>query len=199
MNILIAKYRRLPRAGRWGLWALVVVAVSVGLVEPILDRINTVNGKADDRAGALIALAKNPIGEHASEMVSGVRKFGDVLLPGDPDIRSVAFEKRITAVLDKHKIKNNSTTSRTMPLGQGPLRDVYGEGERIDRLVREVQFEGTPEQIAAVVSDLENAPEIAAVSRVQVRRGDQQDTAARMLKVTVAAEAWVVGKKGRAR
>jgi len=86
-----------------------------------------------------------------------------------------------------------------MPLGQGPLRDVYGEGERIDRLVREVQFEGTPEQIAAVVSDLENAPEIAAVSRVQVRRGDQQDTAARMLKVTVAAEAWVVGKKGRAR
>ena len=48
------------------------------------------------------------------------------------DGASIAFDRRLTAVLDKHKVKNNTTNSRIMPLGQGPLKDVYGETERID-------------------------------------------------------------------
>ena len=197
MSTLTDKFRTLPRAGRWGIGALVLLAGYFVVVEPLIDKINSINTRADDRVGALVALTHDPSGS-AADIALGVRKFGEVLLPGDEQTRSVAFNRRVSTILDKHKIKDNSIT-RKMPLGQGPLKEVYGESTRIDRLVREVQFEATPEDIAAVISELESAPEVAAVSRIQIRRGDQVDTAGRILKVTLSAEAWIVSEKGRAR
>ena len=197
MSNLADKFRSLPRAGRWGACAVALLAAYFIVVEPVIDRINRVNSKADDRAGALVALTHDPSGS-AADIALGVRKFGEVLLPGDEQIRSVAFNRRVTSILEKHKIQDNSTT-RKMPLGQGPLKEDYGDVNRIDRLVREVQFEGTPESIAAVISELESAPEVAAVSRIQIRHGDQKDTAGRVLKASVTAEAWIVSEKGRSR
>lgn len=191
------RYKALPRALKWGVWALALFVGYFVVVEPALDAINRANTAADDRLGALKTLAHNP-GASEDETALGVRKFGSIDLPGESETRSVAFNRRVSSILEKHKVKDNSTT-RLMPLGQGPLKDAYGEGERIDRLVREIQFEATPEDIAAVVSDLEKAPEVAAVSKLQIRRGDQKDTAGRVLRATLAAEAWVVNRKGRGR
>ncbi len=191
------KFRDLPRAARWGIVAVGLLVAYFLVIEPVIDTINKVNSKADDRIGQLVALTHDPSG-NAADIALGVRKFGEVLLPGDEQTRSVAFNRRVSAILAKHKINDNSTT-RKMPLGQGPLKDVYGDASRIDRLVREVQFEGTPEDIAAVISELESAPEVAAVSRIQIRHGDQKDTAGRILKATVSAEAWIVSEKGRGR
>lgn len=196
MNAIAEKFRDLPRAARWGICAGAIVLAYFVAIEPIIDGINATNAKAEDREGALITLARDPISSQSSELALGVKKFGAVELPGEPEIRSVAFNRRVVEILAKHKIKDSSTT-RLMPLGAGPLKDAYGEANRIDRQVREIQFDATPEDIAAVVADLESAPEVAAISRVQLRRGDQQDSAARLLKATISVEAWVVSKKGR--
>lgn len=197
MSDLSDKFRTLPRAARWGVSALGILVAYFIIAEPLIDKMNTLNSRADDRVGALVALTYDPSGS-AADIALGVRKFGEVLLPGDEQTRSVAFNRRVSSILEKHKIKDNSTT-RKMPLGQGPLKEVYGDVSRIDRLVREVQFEATPEDLAAVIAELESAPEVAAVSRIQIRRGDQKDTAGRILKATVSAEAWIVSEKGRGR
>jgi hypothetical protein len=199
VSALTDRIRALPRATRWGLWAGAIVLSYFVAVEPLLDAINTTNAKAADREGALVALARDPLSSQSSDLVLGVKKFGAVELPGDPETRPVAFNRRVVEILAKHNVKNSSSTTRTMPLGNGPLKDAYGESSRIDRQVREIQFDATPEDIAAVVADLESAPEVAAVSRVQLRRGDQQDSAARLLKATISVEAWVAGRKGRTR
>ena len=198
MNAIFDRIRSLPRAARWGLSAGGVLLAYFIVIEPLLDRVNSTKARADDRLGALTALTRNPIGEGSSELALGVRKFGAVELPGDPEARSLALNQRIAEVMKKHSIRYEITT-RVQPMGSGPLKDAYGETERIDRQVREVQFDATPENLSAVVADLENASEVAAVSRVQVRRGDQQDSAARLLKATLSVEAWVVSKKGRTR
>jgi len=192
------RFQSLPRAARWGILAGGIFVSYFAIVEPMLDAINRANSAADDRATALTSLAKGATGG-TSELALGIRKFGDISLPGDPDTRSVALNRRVSDVLKKHNIKDSTSTSRVMPLGQGPLKDVYGESERIDRLIREVVFDATPEDIAGVISDLESSPEVAAISRVQIRRGDNKDTAGRILKATVAAEAWEVVRKGRGR
>jgi hypothetical protein len=196
VNAFAEKVRGLPRAARWGLFAGVVILAYFVVVEPIVDSINATNAKAEDREGALFALARDPISSQSSEFALLVKKFGTVELPGDPETRPVAFNRRVVEILGKHKIKDSSTT-RIMPLGAGPLKDAYGETNRIDRQVREIQFDATPEDIAAVIAELESAPEVAAISRVQLRRGDQQDSAARLLKATISVEAWVVSRKGR--
>ena len=192
------RFQSLPRAARWGILAGGAFVSYFVIVEPVLDVINRANSAADDRAGALSTLAKGAT-EGTSEVALGIRKFGDIALPGDPETRSVALNRRVSDVLKKHNIKESTSTQRTMPLGQGPLKDVYGDTDRIDRLIREVVFDATPEDIAGVIADLESAPEVAAISRVQIRRGDNKDTAGRILKATVAAEAWEVVKKGRGR
>ena len=196
MNTLAARFRALPRSARWGIWAGALILSYFLVVERVIDSINATNAKADDREGALIALARDPISSQSSDLALGIKKFGAVELPGDPETRSVAFNRRVVEVLAKHKIKDSSTT-RTMPIGNGPLKTAYGDANRIDRQVREIQFDATPESIAAVIADLESAPEVAAISRVQLRRGDQQDSAARLLKATISVEAWVVSRKGR--
>lgn len=178
------------------MFAGAVVLAYFVVVERVIDRINAASARADDREIALAVLAKDPIGAQSSEVALGVRKFGAVELPGDPEVRSVAFNRRVVEVLSKHKIRNDASTTRTMPLGNGPLKSAYTEEERIDRIVREVQFSATPEELAAVIADLESSPEVASVSRVQLRRGDNQDTAARQLKVTLAVETWVVNRRG---
>ena len=197
MSALADWYRPLPRAARWGIVAVGLLAVYFVIIEPTLDLINRANSTADERSSALISLANKASGG-SNEFAVGIKKFGDILLPEEQERRSVAFNRRFSEILQKHKVKDNSTW-RNSSLGSGPIKDAYGDSERIEREVREVQFDATPEEIAAVISDLESAPEVAAVSKVQIRRGDQKDTAGRVLKVTIAAEAWEIVKKGRSR
>ncbi len=192
MSEIIDKIKSLPRAARWGLIALVAFGVYFLVVERVLDRINAAGSKADDRIGALLSLSHDP--SQTSDIDLGIRKFGVVALPGEAAARSVAFNRRVVEVLAKHKIKNSSTSGRTMPMAAGPLKDAYGE-ERVERLVQEIQFDATPEDISAVIADLESSPEVAAVSRIQIRRGSKEDTAARLLKATIGVEAWVLGKR----
>src|SRR5438876_420265 len=70
--------------------------------------------------------------------------------------------------------------------------------ERVERRISEIQFDAAPEVVTEILADLERAPEVSAVSRVEMRRADREG-ASRQLHATIAAETWVVARKGRAR
>jgi hypothetical protein len=200
MTDLLDRFAVLPRAARWALVALAVVLLYFALIEPVIDRYNTYSGRADDRLAALRDLRRRAAQGDSGAAALGVRRFGLVELPGDPELRSVAFNRKVTEILQKHGVTRHNSTTRNVPLGAtGPLAGTLGQNERIDRVVREVQFDAEPEAISAVLADLERTPEVAAVSRVQLRRASAPDGPPRALNATIAAEAWVITRRERAR
>jgi hypothetical protein len=187
-------YRDLPRAARWGLCALAALLAYFVVVEPVVDKTSTLNSRAQARAKA-IAEVRSGGGAGAADL--GLRQFGVVEPPGDARERAVALDRRVLEVLEKHSVEKHTSTTKTAPLASGPLLTALATAnQKVDRRIREIQFEATPETLAAVIADLERAPEVAAVSRVQIRKSDD---GGRTLRATVAAEAWTLVRKGASR
>jgi hypothetical protein len=191
MNRLADFYRGLPRAGRWGLLALAGLLAYFGVVEPVVDKTGALNARAEARARAI---AEVRAGGATAAADLGLRQFGVVEPPGDPRERAVAFDRRVLEVLEKHSVERHTSNTKTAPLAPGPLLAALAPAnQKVDRRIREIQFETTPETLAAVIADLERIPEVAAVSRVQIRKADD---GGRTLRATVAAEAWTLARKG---
>ncbi len=194
MSGLLETYRSLPRAARWGVAAVGAVLGYFVVVEPVVDTTLSLNARADARAEAIREVRI----EGASESTAlGLRMHGQVDLPGDARERAVAFDRRVLAVLESHAVKDHTSTTRTVPLTTGPLLAALAPtNQRVERRIREVQFEASPEALSGVLADLERTPEVAAVSRVQIRKGDD---GGRAIRATVAVETWVLTKKGTSR
>jgi hypothetical protein len=188
-------YRTLPRAARWSLIALAFVLAYFVVVEPALDRYNALQGRANKQAAVLVSFRATQQQAEAARaaVATGISRFGEVYPPGEPEARAEAFNRKVAEVLARHDIRNQRTTTRSAPLSRGPLVDSIGQGVLVMRLTNEIQFDGTPEQVSAVVADLEACPEVAGVSRVQVRRSDEER--ARAVRATIAAETWLLARK----
>ncbi len=188
MTSLLALYHRLPRAGRWLVWGLSMVLGYFLVAEPAVDRYNRLSLRADERATALAALNRpDPASEQAIALAR--RRFGAVALPGEPGTRVPVLNEKIREVLEGQGVRDYTKSSKTAQLTVGPLVNALPRERRIVRLVQEVEFTGTPEQVAAIVADLERVPEVAAVSRVTIRRAPE-DAGPRMVQAIIAAEAW---------
>jgi hypothetical protein len=196
MTRLLASIRAMPRALQWGLAAVIGLIVYFAAVEPALEARAGLAGEADRKADALLALAHGT--RESDEIALGIRRFGSVAPPGDPRERADAFNRRVNDILDTHKVTDRTGTTRTIPLAQGPLSSALeAGGQRVDRVVRELQFEASPETLAAVVAELERSPEVAAISKVQARKADEES--GRVLRTILTVEAWVLARKGAAR
>jgi hypothetical protein len=104
----------------------------------------------------------------------------------------------VDAVLSKHDLREVTTTSRTAPMGaNSPLARYLGTGQRVERVMKELSFAATPEVVHGVLSDLERVPEVATISRVQVRQGDDRQKPDRLLVVNVSLETWTIARKER--
>jgi hypothetical protein len=193
MSALWERFRALPRSAKWLVLAGLLLLAYFAGVEPAIDAMNRMRARADQREAELAALRTGlPDG---GEAALHVRRFGPVATPGEPETRPVAFHRLVTEILARHGVKDHRNTTRSVALGQGPLTDVVKTRElKVERLVREVQFEASPEAVAAVVADLEKTPEVAAVSRVQLARSDEEG-AGRVLRATISAEAWILVRK----
>ncbi len=201
MNTLIAYFQTSPRVVRWVVLAGVAIAFYFGAVEPAVDQVAKLNTQGDVRAARLLGYAGDATEREEARrtITTGVRKFGQIQSPGDPRERSVALSRRISEILEKHSVRDHTSTVRETPLGPGPLATAVGNEFRIDRLVNDLQFDTTPERLSAILADLERAPEIAAVSKLQVRSATGRDAGPRSLRVSLAAEAWVLQRKARSR
>ncbi len=194
---LLQRWKSLSPVIKVAIGAAAFAGLYFAVIERALDAINRDSGKSTSAESAIAEYARSG-GKlrTASESVSrGVRQFGDVALPGDPQSRPSEFNSAVDSVLSKHSVQNITSTSRTSPMSNGPLTKYLGTGQRVDRVMKELSFSATPEAFDAVLADLERTPQVAAISRVQVRQGDDREKADRLLKVSIALETWTINRK----
>jgi hypothetical protein len=191
----IAYYRSLPRAARWSFWALAGLLAYFAMVEPLVNLYASMNRRAKDQSSLLVGFerSRRKADDAQASVATGVARFGEVAPPGDPDARPDAFSRKVAAVLTTHGIKDQKTTTRSSALGKGPLLESLGQGAQVMRYAIEVQFDGTPEQVAAIIADLEKTPEVAAVTKLQIRRLDEDHS--RTVHATISAETWLLSRK----
>lgn len=194
---LLQRWKSLPVVVKFAVGAALFAGLYFAVIERAIDAINRDAGKSASAESALTEYAKSG-GKlrTASETTSrGTRQFGDVSLPGDPQSRPSEFNSAVDAVLSKHSVQNVTSTSRTSPMSNGPLTKYLGTGQRVDRVMKELSFSATPEAFDAVLADLERTPQVAAISRVQVRQGDEREKADRLLKISISLETWTINRK----
>lgn len=213
MKGLIARFAALPRAARWLVLGGVAIAAYFAVVEPVLDATAKLDAAYALKLARLEAAARDHATDSSveSDVKLGVQRYGLVSMPGAPKDRSEAVNRRIAQVLMAHSVRDVTTTVKETPLSGNTLaRELGPSGDggvelRVDRLVTELQFEASPEAVAAVVADLERSPEITTVSRVQLRKAaagggsGSKSSSSRLVKAVVAAEAWQTVRKGRSR
>jgi len=201
MGGLTERWKNMPRVMRWSLMAGAFVAAYFLIIEPVLDKTNQWTAKADAKATALAAYEQNRalLTSADATVKLGVARYGIVEPPGDAEARPVEFNRMIDSLLDEHNIAGASSTSRTLPLGNVPLSMAYGQDFRVDRLVRDLQFETEPENLAAFLADVERRPLVSTVSRLNVRADEGRDARSagkRSVRVSLAVETWLLVRKG---
>jgi hypothetical protein len=194
MNALARHFAALPRAFKWAVLALGVIAFYFGLFEPALafaDRFNT-------RADAL-QRAVSRDRELASTVSDGFTlqsaqaALGSPIRPGQRDITPEVLLRVVSAVLDAHGVSSRNVSESSSTLS-GDQAAALGVGE-IRRLVLQVSFEADAQTVVDVLADLERAPEVAAISRLRIDKaglrsgmfGEDEG----LVRVTLSPEAWI--------
>jgi hypothetical protein len=199
MNTILARYRSMPRVLRWAMWAGVILIAYLVVIDPlVIAKASQLHARARDMATRLVALDHDVRTGRTRDVSNAIARYGVVAPPsGDPERATQVFNATIYDILNKHGVKRYTSPSRSAPMGPGPLTRTVATDERAERRIADIQFEAAPEEIAAILADMERAPQISAVSRVQVRKADKE-SASRELQTTITAETWVITKKGRA-
>lgn len=204
MSTLLSRIKSWPRAMKWAILAAIGVTAYFMVIEPAIDTYNVWKNTADQAEARLAAFDRDAeIRERERQTIElGLRQFGRVEFPGDERSRSEALSRVIEQVLTKHNVRERTQTTRRAPLGQGPIDRALEADQRVDRLIVDLQFDATPEQVAAVIADLEQSEVVAAVSRVQIRRaadGDRARPSGRTVRANLSVEAWLLSKRERTR
>lgn len=197
MTSVIDRFRILPRAARWAALGGGVILAYFVVVEPTLDSMNKFSSRADAKEAMLASHAKSAetLRNAAETIEKGVRQYGRVDMPGDPEQRPLEFNRVVDEVLKKHGVLEQTSTSRVAPFGQGPLMGKFGQEFRIDRMLKDINFTAEAPVAAAVLADLERSPVVATVSRVQIRQAETRDRGNPLVRVSLTVEAWLLVKK----
>lgn len=207
MSPLFARFSALPRAARWSILTAAVIVLYFAVIEPVLDATNSLRNRADATAAAL---ARERDLRTAAAPASAAAVLGSPALPAPAPQAKQALYKRIEAVFAEHRL-NPDIIERTSPLRAPQADSLTAYDERLDRLILDLSFEAAPETVTSIIAQLEQAPEIAAISRLQLRRieparattpapsgraAQAQPAPAPRLRATIAAEAWVKTRTG---
>jgi hypothetical protein len=192
----------LPRAARWAIWAALVLVVYFGAVEPALHLMDRWNLDADRRAEMLAgterltarsnrlaaALGSQPLNDVEATLRLATKRMGAVAMPGDPADRRTALEREIETVWSKHEVKNLVYRAKpAAPLGRNVLPELAGPRHVIERLVVDLDFVSTPQVAISILSELEQSPLIASVSKIQVSKTPDEPT----VRCTFTVESWL--------
>ena len=197
---LALRWSETPRVVKWALLAAAVLALYFAAL-PALDKLNDWNTRADNLARALSDKAKvrqeTLSGAKLVEQATGM--FGRPKPPERTSDTRGRLERRINQVFAVHKVQSQRTQyDEPAPLGEvDGAHSLMATGERLDKLVVKLTFETDMETLAAILKELESSPEIALVSRVNLKK--QQPTGRRRdepgaLAVVLTAEAWGTSK-----
>lgn len=197
MNVLLDWYRGQQRATRWAILAGLALLAYFLVIEPALDASLSLARQADLREASLHRLARSAA--DADQEALAIRKFGRVELPADANTRVGRLNRAVTAILERHGVRQHTSSTKQVAMEQGPLQEAVPATDQVLRFVREIQFEAAPEVVAAVLADLERSPDVACVSRLQLRRGGETNRGDRVLRASIAVEAWIQAPRGAGR
>ncbi|MEQ9094838.1 hypothetical protein AY599_09810 [Leptolyngbya valderiana BDU 20041] len=191
-----AWYGRLPRAGRWLVWAVAGLAGYFLLVEPVVDVTVDASGRADAMAARIRAV--RAMGEKAQDdqqrIALGSRMHGPIELPGPRSERATALNRAVDTALRQAGVTGARTQTTEQNLADGPATQYYGGRGSLVKLVSTVSFDASPEAFSEVLGALEANADVAAVTRVIVRRADD---GSRQVSATLTVEAWALGTTAR--
>lgn len=192
------RWMALPRSVKWGVIAVGVIALYFGAVEGALESMGKWNARADNRQAELrkFERARSERKDTDKAATESVKVFGEVGSPADAATRSQELNQKVQAALDAGGIKRPTITSRSVLVpASSPLSRQFGTDHRVERLVSEIVFDAEPEQVAKVVADLEQVPEVARVSRLQVKQKSGDSEGGRQVSATIWVEAWQLNQK----
>lgn len=199
MSALIHRWSTLPRSARWLTVAAAAIVAYFAAIEPALDLHGKLRQRADAKAAILANFrkAESRLRSAEAEVTLGVGRYGVVEFPGDQQQVSVAFNKAVDEVLSKHGVREQTSTSRVQSMGAGAMSKAVGQDFRVERLVRDIQFQSEPEVVSAVLADLERSGIVSNVPRVQLRQGENKDKTSRLVRTSLSVESWVISKKSK--
>jgi len=198
-----ARFNSMPRAARWLVVFVAGLAAYFLVIEPALDSTLRMNSSSEQLESRLHGASSSDQGfvTALGQVESGLQRFGAVNLPVESTTGSEAFNRRVAEILKAHGVRDSTASDREVPVASGPLTQVYApDNMRLDRLVKDLQFETTPDNVAKVIADFERAPEVVAVSRVQITKLQSgRGVPAGTVRANITAEAWKLSRKGRGR
>ena len=189
---LFDRWSAIPRAGQWLVLAGVGLAAYFLVVEPVIDMTVRASGRADAMAARIrMVNGMNAKADGDRQAIAlGARLHGDVTIPGQRSEAATGLNRAVDRVLREAGVTGARTQTTEQNLRDGPATRFFGGRGSLVKLVSTVSFDASPEAFSRVLGSLENAPDVSAVTRVIVRRGDD---GSRRVSATLTVEAWALG------
>jgi len=128
-----------------------------------------------------------------STIKNAVTSFGEVELPRKKSEGAAALTEVVHEILSKHKVKNDEyTRTKTNRMKSGSLPGIVSSGQHVEKVIGDIRFEATQEEVLNVIAEFESSPWIDAISNVRLSKKD-----GRMIRVDLSVEAWVASTTQR--
>ena len=197
---LRARWRALPRAARWGIFAAAGIGAYFLIVEPLMESTASLSAKADNAARQLREYDRQKAArtEALAQIALGASAFGEVAVPSKDSRLVNQVQNQITRLLGDHGVTEyNLQQLRGNALGRGVLTGlIKPEAEELQRVQITVTLTDKTSTVLSVIADLERIPEISAFGQTQLRRLDKTKD---RVQATVTPEVWVVVSREGAR
>jgi len=185
------RFRRLPRALQWAVYAAVGMGGFVVVNDHIWKQAAEWRRQADSIQAQLQDVHDGrSIADKLLKMQDTIVAHGRVSIPDSDDAEagSDAFNATVTAVLKAHAVRKDSFDRRDLSKLKLDHASFVPAGQETHYISGDLRFEASPDEAAAVIAELESSPNIEAVTSVRMTRLG----GARRVKVQVTLEAWVL-------
>lgn len=191
----------LPRWAHWAAIAIAIIIVYFAIVEPGQNFIGSYLDRSK-RIESDLARDKellSPTSDDGRLMAIGRQSFGDPLLPTDKSASAETLYRVVDRILKGHGIDDAKINEHKAQLRTDLLIPVVGGGS-VDRFTVDVTFETEAHTALDILAELEQAPEVTAVSRVKFDKQGARTASAggdeQLVRVTFSPEMWIAAKAG---
>lgn len=193
MNALLAKYAALPRAAKWGVWAAGFLIAYFGVIEPyvtyvgqLTEQANSIEARLRQRAAVADKRANNDAALEAAIAIFGAPQISSASSP------LAALDDKVSQLLKARNIGERQRFTRD----NNPTITTAA-GLKLKPYSIEIQFDCETADLTGLLKDIEASPDIAAISRLDIRRISEVNpkVGGGQLSVTMVVDAWSIAKE----
>ncbi|CAN5813532.1 hypothetical protein BH11PLA1_BH11PLA1_16970 [soil metagenome] len=197
---LQARIGALPRAAKWLGGLIIFVGLYFGVVEPVITKTHQWNQAADDlqlRTSRAASVA-DALTKQQAELDRRMLSLGRLKTPSTSADPQSALERRLSEIGRTEGVSEKRRNPRpAAPVAVTGLHTIGVDPlPRLERVAVEWQIECDTTHLMGVLSALESAPEVHAVSSVQIRKltDSRANEGAGTLSATIVVETWYPAK-----